>query len=546
MVWLSTEYIVKNNGHTKKKKDESDKSYLKRLTHLYMSERNIEGIDDLSKCRNLTVLYLYDNKVKRTVNLGTATNLSHLYLQNNNISKIEELKYLTKLTKLYLGHNNLLVIEGLQTLELLKELHVEYQNLPPGEQLLFDPRTLFSLSASLQVLNVSGNRLDSFKSLIPLNKLVELQARDNNISEVESINEALSCWHQLTKLDLSQNPITNTQKYRDHIIIMSSPLENLDGREVSKTERQFLVRWKASREAKRRQQKQESNNDINHQYARHHHSTHSAILNPTAKYIIKGLPSGQKRFEAVLAKSRSLPNSAVAPMQRMRLHGELRMNGDLRNRTVGNRQSRYNNDVTSGVSASPMGLFPKQPTTEVAAADDVDEQQGGDVAPPDVAPPSGEQGDVITSKDQQQQQNEAVKVLPQHEATEVNDEISMNEFLSNQKPDTPYPSDLASTKTQNIRVPNTSPRQSLLWSDPTSVLVQPSNINGGRHMFEPQHQERRKYPTLRGTKKLPPHQNHSRLMLYEDSLKKVAPKSSTKINNALLSGRQLDVDQQFI
>lgn len=46
----------------------------------------------------------------------------------------------------YLGGNYIAVIEGLEGLEELRELHVESQRLPLGEKLLFDPRTLHSLS----------------------------------------------------------------------------------------------------------------------------------------------------------------------------------------------------------------------------------------------------------------------------------------------------------------------------------------------------------------------------------------------------------------
>lgn len=44
MVRLTADYIVKCNGHTKRQRDEPTNKYLKRLTHLYMAERNIEAI----------------------------------------------------------------------------------------------------------------------------------------------------------------------------------------------------------------------------------------------------------------------------------------------------------------------------------------------------------------------------------------------------------------------------------------------------------------------------------------------------------------------
>lgn len=46
----------------------------------------------------------------------------------------------------YLGGNKIAVVEGLEELTELRELHVQNQRLAPGEKLLFDPRTLYSLA----------------------------------------------------------------------------------------------------------------------------------------------------------------------------------------------------------------------------------------------------------------------------------------------------------------------------------------------------------------------------------------------------------------
>ncbi|XP_013389774.1 protein phosphatase 1 regulatory subunit 42-like [Lingula anatina] len=102
--------------------------------------------DDLAMCRNLTVLYLYDNKLPKVPVLLQNQNLTHLYLQNNHITRMENLAPLRRLTKLYLGGNSITVVEGLEKLDMLQEFHIENQNLPPGEKLLFDPRSLKTLS----------------------------------------------------------------------------------------------------------------------------------------------------------------------------------------------------------------------------------------------------------------------------------------------------------------------------------------------------------------------------------------------------------------
>ncbi|KAL2085175.1 hypothetical protein ACEWY4_018495 [Coilia grayii] len=146
MVRLTVDLIAKYSNRSKNNRHQSLPQYLKKVTHLNFSNRNIEEIDDLSMCRNLSVLYLYDNQIKHLSKLACASNLTHLYMQNNNITCLEDLSALTKLTKLYLGGNSITVLAGLEDLTELKELHVEGQRLPQGERLLFDPRTIYSLA----------------------------------------------------------------------------------------------------------------------------------------------------------------------------------------------------------------------------------------------------------------------------------------------------------------------------------------------------------------------------------------------------------------
>ncbi|XP_042608192.1 protein phosphatase 1 regulatory subunit 42 isoform X3 [Cyprinus carpio] len=213
MVRLTVHLIAKSNNFSKACRSESLQQYLKKLTHLNFSNRSIEDIDDLSMCRNLTVLYLYDNQISQICNLGFASNLTHLYMQNNNISCIENLSSLHKLSKLFLGGNSITVVEGLDELKSLKELHVEGQKLPRGEKLVFDPRSISSLS------------------------------------ELETV---FSQWSQLRLLDLNRNPVCHKPKYRDRLITACKILEDLDGKQINELSRQFLVNWKASKDAKKK------------------------------------------------------------------------------------------------------------------------------------------------------------------------------------------------------------------------------------------------------------------------------------------------------
>ncbi|XP_067108188.1 protein phosphatase 1 regulatory subunit 42 [Osmerus mordax] len=251
MVRLTMDLIAKSHNHLKKKRNFSISQFLKKLTHLNFSNKNIEGIDDLSMCRNLTVLYLYDNQITSICNLNFATNLTHLYMQNNNITRIENLFSLQNLSKLYLGGNSITVVEGLEELGELKELHVEGQKLPLGEKLLFDPRTLLSLAESLNILNITKNNIDEIKDLAVLKNLTQLFAADNKLSDTQELEDVCSQWIQLHQMNLTGNPVCQKPKYRDRLITVCKRLEELDGKEINELSRQFLINWKASKAKKK-------------------------------------------------------------------------------------------------------------------------------------------------------------------------------------------------------------------------------------------------------------------------------------------------------
>ncbi|CAG5895925.1 protein phosphatase 1 regulatory subunit 42 isoform 1-T3 [Menidia menidia] len=254
MVHLTVDLIAKSRRHLRKKTGLSFPEYLQTLTHLHLSSRNIEDIGDISICRNLAVLYLYDNQIRYIFNLGFASNLTHLYMQKNSITHIDNLYNLPKLSKLYLGGNKIAVVEGLEQLRELKELHLENQRLAPGEKLLFDSRTLLSLAESLCVLNINNNNIDDIRDLSVLKELKHFSATNNKLHSIEELEDVLSLWPQLLCMNLSGNPVCKKPKYRDRLIPVCKSIEILDGREINELTRQFLINWKASKEAKKKRQ----------------------------------------------------------------------------------------------------------------------------------------------------------------------------------------------------------------------------------------------------------------------------------------------------
>ncbi|NXS53781.1 PPR42 phosphatase, partial [Brachypteracias leptosomus] len=251
MVQLTMDLIAKSISH-KNRSEEEFGQCLQKLTHLNLSDRNIDAIGDLSLCKNLKVLYLYDNQIGQIQNLAFASNVTHLYLQNNRISCMENLSALKNLEKLYLGGNCITVVEGLDQIEKIRELHIQSQHLPLGEKLLFDPRSLESLAKSLSVLNISNNNIDELEQLAVLENLSSLTAADNQLQHLKDLEVVLSKWRKLRRMDLRGNPLCQQPKYRDRIVVQSQTLESLDGKDIKETERQFLMNWKASRAARQK------------------------------------------------------------------------------------------------------------------------------------------------------------------------------------------------------------------------------------------------------------------------------------------------------
>uniref|UniRef100_A0A8C3J9C3 Protein phosphatase 1 regulatory subunit 42 n=1 Tax=Calidris pygmaea TaxID=425635 RepID=A0A8C3J9C3_9CHAR len=260
MVRLTLDLVAKSVGH-KNRNEEDFGQYLRKITHLNLSDKNIDAIGDLSLCKNLRVLYLYDNQIRQIQNLDFASNITHLYLQNNCITCIENLSSLKNLEKLYLGGNCIAVVEGLDKLEEIRELHIESQHLPLGEKLLFDPRSLQSLAKSLSVLNISNNNIDELEGLEVLENLSYLKAVDNQLQHMKDLEVVLNKWTKLRRLDLAGNPVCHKPKYRDRIVVhvLFSLAESLDGKEIKEMERRFLVSWKASKAARKKTKERMTN-----------------------------------------------------------------------------------------------------------------------------------------------------------------------------------------------------------------------------------------------------------------------------------------------
>jgi Leucine-rich repeat (LRR) protein len=90
-----------------------------------------------------------------------------------------------------------------------------------------DDISLLSEMPSLEILSLSTNHIQDLKPLKNLKNLKELYLQDNNISDINQIEFLKNC-KQLEILNLSENPITKFQNYRQKVLNILPFLKRLD------------------------------------------------------------------------------------------------------------------------------------------------------------------------------------------------------------------------------------------------------------------------------------------------------------------------------
>ncbi len=161
----------------------------------------------------LQVLYLYDNQITKIQNLNFASILQYLYLHNNLIKEIPPL-IMPNLRKIYLDDNEIKEVTGLNECVNLEELHVARQRLPTFTSLQFDPATLFSISRTLQVLEISGSGISVLQPFHVLYNLRKLFCKDNSVVDLNEV-EAIVGLPRLEEANFLGNPCCHLFKYRD-------------------------------------------------------------------------------------------------------------------------------------------------------------------------------------------------------------------------------------------------------------------------------------------------------------------------------------------
>uniref|UniRef100_A0A3P9PLE0 Leucine rich repeat containing 9 n=1 Tax=Poecilia reticulata TaxID=8081 RepID=A0A3P9PLE0_POERE len=156
------------------------------LQELWIVQCSLTEISGLQNCNLLERLYLYDNQIQEIKNLELQVNVTNLWLNNNCITKIQGLKLMKNLRELNLSDNSIEKI---------------------GHDL--DP------NVNLEILNLSGNKISSFKELTHLARLPHLKEL--------ALNDPTS----------ALNPVCELCNYGIHILYHMPGLERLDNWDVS-------------------------------------------------------------------------------------------------------------------------------------------------------------------------------------------------------------------------------------------------------------------------------------------------------------------------
>ncbi|KAG3196919.1 hypothetical protein PC128_g7254 [Phytophthora cactorum] len=154
----------------------SDFLALGRLKNLWLNSNKISSVRNLRGCRLLVHLDLGRNKLQGAASEGldALNNLEYLNLSGNQLISVGNLTHLTKLEELNLSENKLTTLQGV---------------MPPN----------------LAILRVNGNQISNFQGLLtPLEKLNELYAHDNIITDLDSLPTRCP---QLESVDLRNNQI---------------------------------------------------------------------------------------------------------------------------------------------------------------------------------------------------------------------------------------------------------------------------------------------------------------------------------------------------
>uniref|UniRef100_A0A8C7XE01 Leucine rich repeat containing 9 n=1 Tax=Oryzias sinensis TaxID=183150 RepID=A0A8C7XE01_9TELE len=182
--------------------------FFPRLCQLTIVDQTIEHIEGLENCPLLQQIWIVQCRLREISGLQNCQKLEKLYLYNNQICEIQNLDLQVNLEVLWLNNNCITKIQGLDMLQNLKELNLA-DNLIEKIGNSLDP------NVSLEILNLSGNQISSFKELAQLAHLPRLKEL--------ALKDPMS----------TPNPVCLLCNYATHVLYHIPGLQQLDSYNVS-------------------------------------------------------------------------------------------------------------------------------------------------------------------------------------------------------------------------------------------------------------------------------------------------------------------------
>ncbi|KAI8814582.1 hypothetical protein BJ742DRAFT_703929 [Cladochytrium replicatum] len=239
-----THSLIEKSALTlRKKRNESTEEFLARIEHLSLICKEITSIDNLDLCLNLTVLSLPDNKISTIENMHQCPNLDKLFLQNNLIADISGLDGLWKLRVLHLGSNRIKRVSGQPHLPSLEELHLDnqlYQAKSPALEFEEEAITSLATNSRLVILTCSHNRITSVEAFKRLVTLAQLDLSFNDVTDCNEVEGLLRAIPRMENLNLADNPVEKTLKFRQRLLLVGDSLVCLNRKEATLAEKANL------------------------------------------------------------------------------------------------------------------------------------------------------------------------------------------------------------------------------------------------------------------------------------------------------------------
>ncbi|XP_056281447.1 leucine-rich repeat and guanylate kinase domain-containing protein [Pseudoliparis swirei] len=208
-------------------KDLSCVSHMPYLVVLDASHNDISNFFEFQPPKNLKEVNFSHNRITKMKDLSAFSSLSHLDLGYNSFSEIGGLEQCCKITNLSLEHNNISRVSGLDTLP-LTHLCLRGNKLERIEGL--DKLT------SLQVLDLSLNRVATLSGLQHLHLLGSINLEKNLISEIQECKHIRDLF-LLRDFNLLGNPVQEQPDYRLSVIFLLQHLTGLDQEKVTAEEK---------------------------------------------------------------------------------------------------------------------------------------------------------------------------------------------------------------------------------------------------------------------------------------------------------------------